>query len=115
MNRKLEPQITARAKYPGSHDRSSVLSGVLAVSTPDTLSHGYDTMHASFGHRGSQSQPRGPGPTTGSPRASALSRNGVAARSLPVGGPGRRRMPSAGRRLAMAATPHAPGPGAPMG
>src|SRR6266545_1757853 len=44
MNRKLEPQITARARYPGSQRPRSRLSGVVAVFTPDTLPQGYDKV-----------------------------------------------------------------------
>ncbi|WP_434090202.1 hypothetical protein [Micromonospora carbonacea] len=42
MNRKLEPQIAASARKPGSQLRSADLSGVASGVTPDTLPQGHD-------------------------------------------------------------------------
>lgn len=44
MNRKLEPQIAASARKPGSQLRSAGLSGVMSGVTPDTLPERYDEV-----------------------------------------------------------------------
>src|SRR5437763_7945919 len=54
MNRKLDPQMKASARYPGSQERGSCLSGAVTTFTRDTLPGGYDKVARVSPRRGAK-------------------------------------------------------------